>query len=159
MGKIYGVHSSYCAIVTPDPCREGPVQCTCQASPDNLVEEASHPPKDDQGKAKIYQFFMQQFPLGMIELARHMEKGCSDPGHVFLGWQSIENGFQRYSDAMLRHLLEEIIATVTDIDREEVDKLLVEKTQAVATAANAMIRLELLLRKHRNLNLDERPRA
>lgn len=116
--------------------------------------------KLDAGKPKVFQFFMQQFPLGMQQLALHMERGCSDPGHVFLGWQGVESGYERYSDAMVRHTLEEIIATVTDIDREEgVDKGHIEERQAIAVAANALIRLELLLRKRRSLNLDARGEA
>jgi hypothetical protein len=89
-----------------------------------------------------------------------MEKGCSDPGHVFLGWTEVENGFARYTDAMLRHLLEEINETITDIEREEgYDREWAEEQGAIAVAANAMIRLELLLRRRRNLNLDASGRA
>lgn len=116
------------------------------------------PPKSDAGKSKPFQFFLQQFPLSFKAVAIHMEKGCSDPGHVFLGWTEVENGFARYTDAMLRHLSEEVEETVTLIDREEgYDREWAEEQSAIAVAANAMIRLELLLRKRRNLNLDARP--
>lgn len=111
-------------------------------------------PKDDHFKPKPFKFFFQQFPLGLRWVANHMEKGCDDPGHVFLGWQGVEDGFQRYTDAMLRHLTEEVIRTVTDVDKEEGrDANWMEEQHATAVAANAMIRLELLLRKRRSLNL------
>ena len=124
------------------------------------LQAAQHPfaSKSDAGKPKIFQFFLQQFPLSMGRVADHMEAGCRDPGHVFLGWQDVENGFERYTDAMLRHLLEEVVAAVTDIDRKEgVDKNWIEERQAVAVAANSLIRLELLLRRRRSLNLDAEP--
>lgn len=124
------------------------------------LNSVSHPvPKSDFGKPKPYTYFIQQFPLGFRAVAQHMEKGCQDPGHVFLGWQDVENGYERYTDAMARHLLEEVLCVVTDIDREGVDKGWIEERQAIAVAANAMIRLELLLRKRRNLNLDARSEA
>jgi hypothetical protein len=126
------------------------------------LNAAAHPfaAKSDAGKPKPFQFFMQQFPLGIKAVAAHMEKGCSDPGHVFLGWTEVENGFARYTDAMLRHLLEEINETITDIEREEgYDREWAEEQGAIAVAANAMIRLELLLRRRRNLNLDASGRA
>lgn len=126
-------------------------KCTCRMSRFG---------KFDQGKPKPFQFFMQQFPLSVGRVALHMEKGCGDPGHVFLGWAEVENGFARYTDAMLRHLLEEVMETVTLIDHEEgYDREWAEEQAAIATAANAMIRLELLLRRRRNLNLDARPGA
>lgn len=55
------------------------------------------------------------------------------------GWVSVPNGIERYSDAMLRHLLEEAIGP--DIDRES------ELLHAAHVAWNALARLELMIQQ------------
>ncbi|MCP4595732.1 dATP/dGTP diphosphohydrolase domain-containing protein [Neptuniibacter sp.] len=53
------------------------------------------------------------------------------------GWKSVENGTERYTDAMLRHQFKEFAGEITDPDSE--------KMHAAHTAWNALARLELLL--------------
>ena len=55
------------------------------------------------------------------------------------GWMDVENGINRYTDAMLRHMLEEF--SVHDHDEET------ELLHAAHTAWNALAILELKLRK------------
>lgn len=54
------------------------------------------------------------------------------------GWAYVPKGFDRYTDAMLRHLLEEGCGELIDEDTG--------LTHAAAVAWNALARLELLLR-------------
>jgi len=54
------------------------------------------------------------------------------------GWEKVPNGQQRYTDALLRHLLKE--ATGEELDPET------EFLHAAHTAWNALARLELILR-------------
>jgi len=53
------------------------------------------------------------------------------------GWRSVENGIDRYTDAMARHLLLEAMGHCTDPDSELL--------HAAHTAWNALARLELML--------------
>ena len=55
------------------------------------------------------------------------------------GWRLVDNGFDRYTDALYRHLLAEHMGEEHD---DETGLL-----HAAHTAANALIRLELLLRQ------------
>lgn len=54
------------------------------------------------------------------------------------GWESVDNGVQRYTDAMVRHLL----AETRELRDPESGFL-----HAAAVACNALIRLELMLRE------------
>lgn len=122
------------------------------------LNATTHPfaAKSDAGKPKPYMYFVRQFPLGFKAVALHMERGCQDPGHVFLGWQNVEDGLRRYTEALLRHLSEHCPEpTEEDVEDGIADPILgVAIRQAEAVAANAMIRLELLLRQREKLNLD-----
>lgn len=55
------------------------------------------------------------------------------------GWQHVENGVQRYTDALWRHLLAEGMGEIVDPD----SKLL----HASQVAWNALARLELMIRE------------
>ena len=59
--------------------------------------------------------------------------------YAWAGWESVEDGFARYSDAMVRHLAKEGAGEIYDPD----SGLL----HAAHTAWGAMARLELLLRE------------
>jgi hypothetical protein len=85
--------------------------------------------KLDQGKPKVVEFFMQEFPRGIEAVARHGENTSSDPGHVPHGWKSVPDGFNRYTEAVGRHMTA----------RESIIN------GAVARAWNAMAALEHLL--------------
>lgn len=164
MGQIRGTHASVCGIFSGGGCscngglRPGvrvltdlPAADTNFALPDGdgvALQCAQHPiaPKSDAGKPKIFRFFINQFPMAMREVALHMERGNDDPGHVYRGWMYVDNGFYRYTDAMQRHQIEEVMAEDPTTEEEA----------AIAVAANALIRLELLMRSRR-LNLDTEP--
>jgi len=57
-------------------------------------------------------------------------------------WRHVPNGTERYTDAMLRHLLAEGAGEITDPDSG--------LWHAAHTAWNALARLELMLRESRN---------
>lgn len=60
------------------------------------------------------------------------------------GWQSVEDGINRYTAAMLRHLFEE---PYNEMDADLVSYLGNETYHAAHTAWNALARLELILRE------------
>lgn len=59
--------------------------------------------------------------------------------HTDNSWVEVPNGEQRYSDAVLRHLLKEASGEMRDKDTELL--------HAAHTAWNALARLDLMLRK------------
>ena len=63
------------------------------------------------------------------------------------GWVYVDNGRERYTDALLRHLL----AEATEGDRDQESGLL----HAAHTAWNALARLELMLREEEEGNNDK----
>jgi Domain of unknown function (DUF5664) len=99
--------------------------------------------KADIGKAQIYKGVLQQFPLAISEIAKLSEHGAEK--YSWENWKIVDNAISRYSDALMRHLLEE--AKDNDTDPES------GFYHAVHTAWNALARLELLLddEKHREL--------
>lgn len=58
------------------------------------------------------------------------------------GWMEVENGEQRYTDAMLRHLLREAIGEHLDPDTN--------LHHAAHAAWNALARLDLMLRREQS---------
>jgi hypothetical protein len=100
------------------------------AAPDNSG-------KDDAKKPPLYQGLIQSFPRALAAIGEHTAKGAAEPGHHWHGWQETENGFTRFSNAMLRHQMAEGMLSRSD------PQLLAE--QAIATCWNDLARLEHLL--------------
>lgn len=91
--------------------------------------------KDDGGKAPVFRGAVGYFPRAMEAVA-----ACSDFGaskYAWDGWRLVDNGFNRYSDAMVRHLVAEAKGEELDNDSGLI--------HAAHTAWNALARLELLL--------------
>jgi Domain of unknown function (DUF5664) len=110
--------------------------------------ERGHGIKLDADKVPVYTEFLMQFPRAIQAVARIGAEGTQAPGHVRSGWQGVPQGYERYSNALGRHILDEIIWATTPTTPEEVDPDY-ELMHAAATVAwNAMARLELLLREH-----------
>lgn len=93
--------------------------------------------KDDSGKPKLVQGFLEYFPNAIAEVARVSEFGAIK--YDWGNWKFVNDGVNRYTEALGRHLLSE------DAIDEESNLL-----HAAHIAWNAMARLELILRELEN---------
>jgi hypothetical protein len=93
--------------------------------------------KLDEGKPCLYRGLIDYFPRAIEQVATVSTFGASK--YAWKGWETVDNGVERYSDAMVRHLTKEGKGEVFDPD----SGLL----HAAHTAWGALARLELLLRK------------
>lgn len=93
--------------------------------------------KLDAGKPSLYRGAIDYFPRAIDAVARVSTFGASK--YAWKGWETVPEGFERYSDAMVRHLIAEGKGEVVDSD----SGLL----HAAHAAWNAMARLELKLRE------------
>lgn len=90
--------------------------------------------KLDAGKEPA-RLILQGMPRALLEIAKVGGYGAAKYSQD--GWQHVENGIARYTDAMFRHALKEGIERI-----DEESGLL----HAAQTAWNALARLELMLR-------------
>lgn len=93
--------------------------------------------KFDGGKAPVYRGAISYFPRAIKAVATVSEFGANK--YAWKGWENVPDGYNRYSDAMVRHLTYEGEGEVLDPD----SGLL----HAAHSAWNAMARLELLLKE------------
>lgn len=94
--------------------------------------------KHDQGKPKVAMVF-QYFPKALTEVAKCGTFGTAKYGNGKFwdhNWNRVENGVERYSDAMIRHFLSE------PTEGKDPDT---ELLHAAHVAWNALARLELML--------------
>jgi hypothetical protein len=111
---------------------------------DSAIEERDphgtdpHSPgaKLDAGKAAIMQGFVEYFPNAIEAVASISDYGAKQ--YSWGGWLSVPDGINRYSDAMMRHVVKE--KTEGDFDRKT------GLFHAAQVAWNAMARLELMIR-------------
>lgn len=96
--------------------------------------------KYDGGKAALYQGVVKYFPRAVNAVGEISTFGASK--YAWNGWEAVENGINRYSDAMVRHLFKEGAGEEVDPD----SGLL----HAAHTAWGALARLELILREKEN---------
>lgn len=96
--------------------------------------------KYDGGKSPIYRGALSYFPRAISAVAEVSAFGASK--YAWKGWESVPDGFERYSDAMVRHLAYEGQGEVLDPD----SGLL----HAAHAAWNSLARLELLLKEEEN---------
>ena len=92
--------------------------------------------KYDGGKPSAYRGTIDYFPRAIEHVAAVSTFGASK--YAWKGWEGVSEGFARYSDAMVRHLLAEGKGETTDPD----SGLL----HAAHAAWGALARLELLIR-------------
>jgi hypothetical protein len=95
--------------------------------------------KLDAGKSPVFQGLLDYFPKACLAVAEVSEVGAKK--YTWRGWESVPNGFARYSDALGRHLVKEAIDGRYDYDTGLL--------HAAQVAWNAMARLELLLREEK----------
>jgi len=91
--------------------------------------------KYDGGKAPIFRGGLGYFPRAISAVSSVSAFGASK--YAWGGWRSVDNGYTRYSDAMVRHLAYE--GQGEDVDPDS------GLLHAAHTAWNALARLELLL--------------
>ena len=103
-----------------------------EADPNGL---AQHAPGAKLDKGKIKMHLLQQFSLALTEVAKVATYGCNKYSEG--GWQEVEDGFKRYSNAMLRHYFKES-SEMFDIDSN--------LCHEAHLAWNALARLELKLK-------------
>lgn len=107
---------------------------------DSVEAQATGAIKYDGGKSPVYRGAVSYFPRAVREVAAVSDFGASK--YAWKGWESVSDGFNRYSDAMVRHLTYEGQGEVVDPD----SGLL----HAAHVAWNALARLELLLKEREN---------
>lgn len=93
--------------------------------------------KMDAGKSPISQGVLQYFPRALEAVAYISLVGAKK--YAWKGWESVPDGFNRYSDALGRHLLAETVEGPIDQDTQML--------HAAQVAWNALARLELMLRE------------
>lgn len=98
--------------------------------------------KYDGGKSPIYRGVISYFPNAISAVAAVSSFGASK--YAWKGWINVPDGFNRYSDAMVRHLAYE--GQGEDVDPDS------GLLHAAHCAWNALARLELLLREKATLN-------
>lgn len=100
--------------------------------------KSQHEPgaKLDGGKVRCGLVIMG-FPLALYEISRVATFGAAK--YTDHGWSEVPNGEERYTDALLRHLLREGAGERTDPDTGML--------HATHVAWNALARLELALRR------------
>ena len=93
--------------------------------------------KLDAGKSAMFQGLLAYFPRACESVASVSTFGATK--YTWKGWESVPNGFERYSDALVRHLAKEGTGEIQDQD----SNLL----HAAHVAWNSLARLELLLKE------------
>ncbi len=93
--------------------------------------------KYDGGKAPIYRGAISYFPRAISAVAAVSGFGASK--YAWKGWEDVDDGFNRYSDALVRHLGYEGEGEVLDPESG--------LHHAAHAAWNALARLELLLKE------------
>lgn len=93
--------------------------------------------KYDGGKAPVFRGAIDYFPRAISAVAEVSAFGANK--YAWKGWEGVPDGYNRYSDAMVRHLIYEGTGEVLDPD----SRLL----HAAHTAWNALARLELMIRE------------
>lgn len=100
--------------------------------------------KLDVGKPPIFRGLLDYFPRALLSVSNVSAVGASK--YAWKGWEDVPDGFNRYSDAMGRHILSEGRGELYD-DGPGGTGLL----HASQVAWNALARLELLLRSLENV--------
>lgn len=96
--------------------------------------------KLDAGKAPVIQGVMQYFPRAIQAVANLSQKGANK--YAWNGWETVEDGINRYKNAGGRHILDEAIKGDYDNDVGGTGEL-----HATCVAWNFLAALELKLRE------------
>lgn len=99
--------------------------------------------KLDTGKIPVRRGLLEYFPRACLAVAEVSMKGATK--YCWNGWESVDDGVNRYGDAEVRHICQAAIAK----DHKAIDPEL-QVLHAAEEAWNAMARLELLIRELNN---------
>ena len=91
--------------------------------------------KMDSGKVNLFTHLFTYFPRALESVCRVSEFGARK--YTRMGWASVPDGVDRYTDAMCRHISSEAKGVQTDSDSS--------LRHAAQVAWNALARLELML--------------
>lgn len=111
------------------------VRTTPEADPTGL---AQHAPGAKLDAGKVDYTYLEDVSLALEAICKLFEFG--ETKYSRGGWQHVDDGVRRYTKAMLRHYFKEREGTDPDSDTLHI----------VATAWNAVARLELYLRENNN---------
>jgi hypothetical protein len=93
--------------------------------------------KLDAGKSPVRRGLLEYFPRACIAVANVSAFGASK--YAWNGWETVDNGVDRYGDAGARHICKAAIEGPMDSDSD--------LDHAAHEAWNALARLELILRE------------
>ena len=95
--------------------------------------------KADEGKSPIFQGCLQYFPRALLAVANVSKYGKLKYNLEYsdVNWARVEDGKNRYTDAMVRHLLGESVDGELDPESKQL--------HATQVAWNALARLEKIL--------------
>lgn len=97
--------------------------------------------KLDAGKSPVFRGLLNYFPRACSKVADVSNRGAVK--YSWKGWESVPDGYYRYSDALVRHLLAEGTEGLYDTGPGGLGS---EVLHATEVAWNAMARLELVLK-------------
>lgn len=101
--------------------------------------------KLDAGKSPVFRGAISYFPRALTAVAGVSEYGANK--YSWKGWESVPDGFNRYSDALGRHITKEGIEGLYDLEIRNDPNYPGEILHASQVAWNSLARLELLLKQ------------
>lgn len=107
-----------------------------ESDPDG-VDQHTPGAKSDKGKTEFFKFILTYFPNALRSVAEISAYGAKK--YTPMGWRSVPSGVDRYTEALLRHLVAEAKGETID------PKTLLAHDAQVAW--NALARLELRIRE------------
>jgi hypothetical protein len=99
--------------------------------------------KLDHGKSPVFRGFLGYFPRAVMSVADVSNYGATK--YSWRGWASVPDGYNRYSDALVRHMAKEGVEGLFDKEIMNDPKFPAKILHASQVAWNALARLELLL--------------
>ena len=93
--------------------------------------------KADAGKIPLLRGCYQYFPRALLAVAQVSQVGANK--YSWKGWEKVDDGQNRYGDALARHLSEEAISGPYDAETGSL--------HAAQVAWNSLARLELILKE------------
>ena len=67
-------------------------------------------------KIKLLKYFLRKFPRAIEAIARVAEAGDIKHNGTVRSFLAVNNGYQEYSESMVRHLLDEIVEGPVDLE-------------------------------------------
>jgi hypothetical protein len=99
--------------------------------------------KLDYGKSPVFRGCIAYFPRAVMAVADVSAYGATK--YSWRGWASVPDGYNRYSDALGRHIAKEGVEGLYDKEIMNDPKFPAKILHASQVAWNALARLELLL--------------